>query len=69
MRSLLDEPLRFGSITAAAASQVALQRGVWGRQPVSRLEAPVVRSLSVPKKVLDQHWSLFDRAEGGWRGK
>ncbi len=55
MRSLLDEPLRFGSITAAAASQVALQRGVWGRQPVSRLEAPVVRSLSVPKKVLDQH--------------
>ncbi len=47
--------MRFSSIIAANSSQEALQRGVWDRQPVANLEAPVIRSLSVPNKVLDQY--------------
>lgn len=55
MRSFLEEAVRFSSITAATASQEALQRGVWSRQPVLSLAAPVIRGLFVPKKVLNQY--------------
>ena len=54
-RSLLEQPLRFSSITAANASQEALQRGVWDRRPVADLKAPAICSLPVSRKLLDQY--------------
>ena len=57
LRSLLEEPLYFSSVTAVGGSskeEAALRRGAWERQAPDR-EQPVIRSVAVPMGVLDAH--------------
>ena len=69
LRSLLEAPLYFSSVTAAvgvpeahdgaaevaATSEASLRRGAWDREAPDDRERPSIRCLAIPSRVLDGH--------------